>query len=121
MAQQRRLRAQWRRLVEGWPNSGLNQAQYCRRHGISVASLHRWRERLRQDRAVDPEHGRPLEAAGPVRLVPVEVLAAQPPGAAVEATLRLVLAEDLCLEIAPGFDAPTLRRIVELLRGAAAP
>jgi hypothetical protein len=51
-----------------------------------------------------------------VRLVPVELLAAQPPGAGVEATLRLVFAEDLCLEIAPGFDAPTLRRVVELLR-----
>jgi transposase-like protein len=116
MAQQRRTRAQWRRLVEDWPDSGLTQEQYCRRHGISVASLHRWRERLRQERAVGFGHGRAREAAEPVRLVPVDLLAAQLPSAGVEATLRLVFAGDLCLEIAPGFDAPTLRRVVELLR-----
>jgi hypothetical protein len=44
MAHRRRTREQWRRLVAGWPESGLTQADYCERHAISVASLHRWRE-----------------------------------------------------------------------------
>jgi hypothetical protein len=42
MESQRRTPEHWRRIVEGWPASGLTQAQYCERHGISVASLHRW-------------------------------------------------------------------------------
>ncbi len=117
MAQQRRTRGQWRQLVEGCPASGLTQAQYCRHHGISVASLHRWRERLRGDRTVDAAPG----AAQPARLLPVALLADQRPGLAGEAPLRLVLGEDLRLEVAPGFDAATLRRVVELLRGPVAP
>jgi hypothetical protein len=43
MAHRRRTREQWRQLVEGWPESGLTQAQYCEHHNISVASLYRWR------------------------------------------------------------------------------
>ena len=118
MAQQRRTRGQWQQLVEGWPASGLTQAQYCRRHGISVASLHRWREHLRVDRTVDAAGA---GAAQPARLVPVELLSDRRPGLAGEAPLRLVLAEDLRLEVAPGFDAATLHRVVELLRGPVAP
>ncbi|UHD16877.1 IS66 family insertion sequence element accessory protein TnpA [Thiocapsa bogorovii] len=43
MAEKRRSREQWRELVRGWPGSGLTQAQYCERHGISTGSLSRWR------------------------------------------------------------------------------
>ena len=55
-------------------------------------------------------------AAEPVRLLPVELLAEERPGLLGEAPLRLVFPEGLQLEIAPGFDAPTLRRVVALLR-----
>ena len=116
MAQQRRTREQWQQLVGGWPASGLTQAQYCRRYGVSVASLHRWRERLRVDEAVDAASA----ARQPARLLPVELLTDQRPGLSGEAPLRLVLAEDLRVEVAPGFDAATLRRVVELLRGSVA-
>jgi transposase-like protein len=116
MAQRRRTRAQWQRLVEGWSGSGLTQAQYCRCHGISVASLHRWRERLRQDRGIGAVPAGLGGAAEPVRLLPVELLAEEHPGLLDEAPLRLVFPEGLQLEIAPGFDAPTLRRVVALLR-----
>ena len=51
MAQQRRTREKWRQLVEGWADSGLTQSQYCARHRISVASLHRWREVLHRESA----------------------------------------------------------------------
>ncbi len=50
MAQRRRSRAQWRRLVDGWPRSGLRQQGYCDRHGISVGSLRRWQQIFREER-----------------------------------------------------------------------
>lgn len=46
MGWKHRSRDQWRRLVDGWEDSGLTQAQYCRKKGISVASLQRWRHLL---------------------------------------------------------------------------
>lgn len=79
--------------------------------------MHRWREHLRRDRAVDALQSGPAE---PARLLPVELLAAQRLGANVEGKLQLLLAEGLELEIAPGFDAPTRHRVVALLREPAA-
>ena len=116
MASQRRTPEHWRRLVAGWPGSGLTQAQYCERHGISVASLHRWRERLAGDHNLSGVGAVSRETGEPLRLVPVELLGAEPLGWSGEGRLRLVFAADLHLEIAPGFDAPTLRRVVALLR-----
>jgi transposase-like protein len=54
MAQGRRTRAQWRQLVEGFSGSGLTQACYCERHGISVTSFQRWRAQFRQHVQVNP-------------------------------------------------------------------
>jgi transposase-like protein len=114
MAQRRRTREQWRRLVEGWPRSGLTQAQYCAHHGISVTSFHRWREVLRHG----PSAGIPTsgpEAGERVRLLPVELLS-EPIVRAAEAALTLVLDERLCLQIGPDFDGETLKRVVALLQ-----
>ena len=115
MAHRRRTREQWRRLVEGWSGSGLTQAAYCRRQGVSVASLQRWRERLRREPVAGTT---PVGAScdGPLRLVPVEVCERRAPHSA-GAALTVVLDDGLRVEIAPGFDAPTLTRVVSALRG----
>ena len=55
MAQGRLTRTQWWHLVEGFSDSGLMQARYCERHGISVASFHRWRTHFRQAAVADSE------------------------------------------------------------------
>jgi hypothetical protein len=121
MAHRQRSREQWRELVEGWPGSGLTQADYCERHSIAVASLHRWREILRRA----PEDSRPAPNAGrahdAVRLLPVELPVEFRARARDTApALRLVFADALRLEIAPGFDEATLRRLIGLLREALA-
>jgi transposase-like protein len=118
MAQRRRTREDWQRLVEGWPRSGLTQSQYCERHGVSVGSLHRWREQLRGAPGAGARVGG-VESTASLRLLPVELLAEAP--AAGEAALTLVLGARLRLQIAPGFDAPTLQRVVALLREGGAP
>ena len=107
MAGKRRSREQWRRLVEGWAGSDLTGQAYCDRHGISLGSLYRWRELLREEDA----GGVPAE---PVRWVPVELI-----GGGREASgLRLVLSDGLRIEVGADFDAQTLRRLLGVLRAA---
>jgi hypothetical protein len=118
MAQERRSREQWRRLVEGWAGSGLTQAQYCERHRISVASLHRWREIFHRESGVGTVPGG-AGADGPIRLLPVEVFGRAAPPDADGSALAVVLGDGLRVEVAPGFDAPTLARVVAVLRGRA--
>ncbi len=119
MAQRRRTPAQWRELVRGWPRSGLTQRAYCERHGISVGSLHRWRERLRDE--VTPSDGPVATACRErPRLIPVELAGpeSQPAGSA---SLTLVFGDGLRLEITAGCDPGLLGQVVEVLRERAAP
>lgn len=114
MAQRRRTREQWQALVAGWPRSGLTQAQYCARHGISLSSFQYWRARLRKA-AKDLASERRSDPAASVRLLPVE-LSREPRSAAQEAPLTLVLSNGLRLEVTAGFDAVTLRQLLAVLQ-----
>ena len=115
MAPQRRTPEHWRRLVEGWPASGLTQAQYCERHGISVASLHRWRERVAGERRAGeaPQRRRPVAEA--VRLLPVQ-LRGEPAMTQRCTAVRIVFPDGVRVEITPGVDGATLREVMVLLR-----
>jgi hypothetical protein len=113
MVQRRHTREHWRRLVGGWPGSGLTQAQDCDRHGISAASFDRWREVFRQEREVCGGWAA-RRGEEPVHLVPVQVLAARD-CAGEESALRLVFSGGVRLEVSAGFDAATLARGVAVL------
>jgi transposase-like protein len=119
MSQSRRTPAQWRELVRGWPPSGLTQRAYCERHGISVGSLHRWRERLREE--VTSGDG-PVASAGKERphLIPVELAGSESQPASA-AALTLVFGDGVRLEIAAGCDPALLGQVIEVLRERAAP
>ncbi|MBK1720505.1 IS66 family insertion sequence element accessory protein TnpA [Thiocystis violacea] len=115
MTDQRRTREQWRDIVEGFPESGLTQAQYGARHAISVTSFHRWRERLRQ--GADPRGpGALRNVAEPVRLLPVEEVHEAPMAPVAGSALTLVLANGVRLEVGTDFEARTLRRVLEILQ-----
>jgi hypothetical protein len=111
MAQQRRSRAHWRHWVDGGLRSGLTQERSCERHGISLASLRRWRSMFQSERDAGSmgQHEQPRRV--PVHLIDHE---AQPPQ-----PLTLVLDDGLRLEVTPGFDEPTLTRLLGLSRAAA--
>lgn len=91
----------WRRLISDWRASGLTVREFCERRGLPEPSFYGWRRQLQRRRA---------EAA---RFVPVRVLADEPPVA--EGAIELVLAGKRSLRIAPGFDAATLRRLLDVL------
>lgn len=113
MAEQRRSREQWRELVRGWPGSGLTQAQYCERHGISTGSLSRWRAVFGGEHPAGGGLAR-SRAEEPVRWLPVQLGEAREPPPS-DRVLSVVFDGGVRLEVLPGFDAATLARVVDVL------
>lgn len=119
MSGQRRTPTQWRALVHGWARSGLTQAEYCDRHGVSVSSLHRWREHLRGEAAADEPRLRAEEPES-ARLLPVQLSpSAWPPGTETGVALTVVFSDGVRLEIAAGCDPALLGEAIERLQARA--
>jgi hypothetical protein len=95
----------WRKMVRQWRGSGLSALAFCQEQGLSAPSFYAWRRTLA---AWDDVAVRFV----PVRVTPeVEPARADGPAGAVE----LVLGSGRRLHIGPGFDAPTLTRLLALL------
>jgi hypothetical protein len=97
----------WKTHITSWQASRLSQAEYCRRHELKFHQFVYWRRKYI-----------------PKPTVPISLI--QVPAAAVAratgcysqpAALRVALAPDLCIEVCPGFDPPTLQQVVAALRG----
>jgi hypothetical protein len=100
-------RRDWNAHVTGWQTSGLSQTEYCRRHELQFHQFVYWRRKFTPKRSV------------PISLVQVPVAAvARATGYfSQSAALRVALAPDVCIEVSPGFDPPTLQQVVAALRG----
>lgn len=96
----------WRRVLRQWQKSGLAVRAFCAAQGLSEASFYAWRRTLGR---------RDAEAAAfvPVTVVPAEKGA--PSGEGTNGRLELVLDQGWVLRVGPGFDAPTLQRLLALL------
>lgn len=97
----------WRRMVQQCQGSGVSVRAYCEEHGLSEPSFYAWRRILKE------------RDAAAVRFVPVEVT---PEPAATttmtnlsEGALELVLGTGRRLRVGPGFDGPTLQRLLAFL------
>ena len=92
---------QWRQRIAQWQSSGLSVAAFCARHDLTTANFYAWRRTLQ--RRVAPQ----------TPFVPVQLVAdpAPPPAC----PLEVVLAAGRVVRVAPGFDAPTLRRLLAVL------
>lgn len=94
----------WRGHVEAWSASGGGIAAYCRAQGLSEANFYYWRKRLGQAGGAASPHREQAPSF-------VEVRMASQSGAAIE----LALAGGRRIQVHPGFDAPTLVRLVSTL------
>lgn len=95
----------WRRMLRQWRRSGLSVRDFCAQQELAGASLYAWRRTIAR---------RDAEA---VPFVPVRVVADPKAGAAPDGPssgLELVVGGRR-VRIAPGFDAPTLQRLLVLL------
>jgi hypothetical protein len=104
MPQKSGRRHDWPTILAEFRSSGLTQAEFCRRRSLPLDSFRYQLYRVGRP-AVRPALSRFL----PVRLVPETP---DPPSAD---RLVLILAGDRRLAVAPGFDADTLARLLDLL------
>jgi hypothetical protein len=90
-------------LVAEYETSGLSRVNFCQSHGMSLATLSRYRKRQQRTQQ---------EPIRTDRWVSVDVAGAPP---APMSGLALVLWRGRRIEVGRGFDAETLRRLVEVL------
>ena len=105
VVQRRRSRAEAEQLVAEYEASGLSCVEFCRKQGLSLATLARYRKRR--------EQGSP--AAGN-RWIAGEVAASrQAMGSAASSGLAVALPGGLRIEVGRGFDASTLAQLLAVL------
>ena len=100
-------RRDWNLHITGWQTSRLSQTEYCRRHELKFHQFVYWRRKFAP---------KPSALLSLVQ-VPVTTVARASGYFAQPAALRVSLAPDVCIEVCPGFDPPTLQQVVTALRG----
>jgi hypothetical protein len=104
----RRTRAQWRALVAGYEASGVSQRAFCERRGVALSTFRYWRARLertaREERPALPQA---------LQLLPVQIVA--DPAAGTDSGIVLRAGAGVRIEVASGFDAATLQRVLATL------
>src|SRR4051794_26702862 len=95
----------WRRMVRQWRGSGLSVRAFCEKRGLSEPRFYVWRRTLA------------VRDSATVHFVPVQVTAEPKPVTTDTSAdaLELVLDAGRRLRIGPGFDGPTLTRLLALL------
>jgi hypothetical protein len=112
-------REKWAKHVERWKGSGLSVTEFAAEAGINARSLSWWRWHLSKgDAAVKPRRRR----RSPETSVAVTRSAQVSPITFVEMTaspprdgLEVVLPSMVRVCVRPGFDAPTLVRLLDVL------
>lgn len=95
----------WKPHLDGWRDSGLSQAAYCRQHGLSLKCFAYWRRNLDQT---------PVRLSAPTSmpaLVPIVVHDAPVADERIEVRLPNGLQVNLSAGIDPARLVPTIRAL----------
>lgn len=97
----------WQGQIANWERSGLRQAAYCRENKLSDGSFSEWRRKL---------SARSLSAAEESALgLSTSTAASRFVELSPTPTTLRIQCGTFAIEVAPGFDASHLRRVVEVL------
>ena len=106
VVKRRRTASEIEQIVREFKNSGLNRSQFCRRQGLTMGVLSRYLWRLQGSSGSGASDG----------LVAVELAGQKRSGdGAGSCGLAVVLAKGRRIAVSAGFDASTLRRVVQVL------
>lgn len=108
--QHRQTDAQWRKRITEQQTSGLSVEAFCRAQGLASSTFFARRQRLRE--ADRPEFVEVTTEPGNDHAL---VIARESDAA----LLELVLRGGVVLRVRDGFDASLLRRVVDVIGGAA--
>jgi hypothetical protein len=103
----RRTPAEIEQIVSEFTSSGLNRSQFCRRQGLTLGVLNRYLKRL----GAAWGSGATCDGLMAVELVSKKLDAERGD----HCDLAVVLARGRRIGVSPGFDAATLRRLVQVL------
>ena len=118
VVRRRRSRVEAERLVLDFERSGLSRRAFCTQHGLSVPSLDQYRKRFRGVESPSTRARGTVSRALTNRILPVEFVDAEASAVESPRGLRVELANGRRIEVAPGFDASTLERLVAVLEKA---
>jgi hypothetical protein len=105
VVRRRRSWAEAEQLVAEYESSGLNQRQFCESRSLSLATLSRYRKRLRETGG----------ETGGSRWVAVEVSRSNAVSGGAGSGLSVVIGRGRKIEVGRGFDAPTLVGLMKVL------
>ena len=117
MGSRERKRQHWLSHIERWQDSGLNQAQYSRQHGLSASSFGYFLNRYAPELVEAPAREEPA------LLIPIEVAPDSEAGATAEYTavcqaLTLPTPRGFKVELPSGFDLAGLKQLIQVLEAA---
>ena len=92
-------------MVAEYEASGLSQVEFCRKQGLSLATLGRYRKRQAQSKAVVESRWLAVEVSGSAAVA----------GAERASSLAVVLRGGRRIEVGRGFDAGTLQRLLAVV------
>ena len=97
--------AYWKRQIESWQGSGMNQSNFCRKHNLKPYLFTYWKKRFVQSKTGT--------TFVPVKLQQVEQASAVPGR---PKSLRLIVEKDIQIEVHPDFDPRFLREVIAAIR-----
>lgn len=108
MARRRLTAERWRELIEQQRADCLSVTAFCRRHGLALSTYYAWRQRVRTPQAADAPRFVELTATGESGSAREMAL--------IEVRLASGVSAGVHVRVPVGFDAATLRRVVEALQ-----
>jgi hypothetical protein len=98
-------RSYWKQQIEQWQQTGLTQAEYCRRNNLKHHQLVYWKKRY-------------LKTQSDVSFAAIQLEdLLDIPAPADQASLTVVIDNSLKVEVTEGFDPQLLRQLIVALRG----
>ncbi len=97
-------RIYWKQQIENWQSSGVTQSAFCQKHDLKPHQFTYWKKRF-------------VQAETGIRFVPIKFRHPASLSSGVSSTsLRLIVGNDLQIEIQHNFDPQLLRKIIAAIR-----
>jgi transposase len=113
---ERASRETWTKRIERWKDSGLTAKEFAAEIGINAHSLSWWRWRLESVPSATPRTRRRARKANKAPAISAEPMTfVELPSPVAAEPFEVVLPSSLRVRVPAGFDAATLRRLLDVL------